>query len=103
VAYIQVDFDRFTRHTRTFFDRGWTPQPWGLLYPLGPDLAKPSRLPDMLALAEQLSGGMDFVRVDLYLVDDRDLYFGEFTLCPEAGWCRFWPDRTVDRMIGDLW
>jgi hypothetical protein len=103
VAFIQVDFDRFTRHTRTFYDRAWRRQPWGLLYPPGPDLPRPSRLDDLIALAEQLSGGLDFIRIDLYCVNDCDLYFGEFSICPEAGWGRFWPDRSVDRMLGDLW
>lgn len=103
VEYIQVDFDRFTRHTRTFYDRDWRRQLWGLQYPAGPNLPKPSRLPDLIALAETLSGDMDFIRIDLYCVNDRDLYFGEFSICPEAGWGRFWPDRSIDRMLGDLW
>lgn len=103
VEYIQVDAGRFAQHTRTFYDREWRAQPWGLIYPLAPPVPRPSRLRELLELAETLAAGMDFVRVDLYLVNDTDLYFGEFTMAPEGGWGRFCPDRSVDRMLGRLW
>jgi hypothetical protein len=103
VEFIQVDAGRFTRHTRTFYDRDWQRQAWGLIYPPAPDTPRPSRLDELIALAETLAAGMDFIRIDLYCVNDRDLYFGEFTLAPEAGWGRFWPNRGADRMLGRLW
>jgi hypothetical protein len=103
VRYIQVDADRFTNHVRTFYDRDWRAQPWGLMYPRAPLIPRPSRLDQLIELAETLSAGMDFIRIDLYCVNDRDMYFGEFTLSPEAGWGRFWPDRSVDERLGDLW
>jgi hypothetical protein len=103
VEYIQVDFDRFTRHTRNFYDREWRRQSWGLKFPPGPDLARPAPLDELIGLAERLSGGLPFLRVDLYCVNEHELYSGEFTLAPEAGWGRFWPDASIDRMLGGHW
>ncbi len=103
VAYIHVDMDRFTNHTRVFYDRDWRPQPWSHQYPPGPRVPRPTPLDLMIELAERLAGALDFVRVDLYCVDDREILFGEITLAPEAGWGRFLPDRTVDFALGTLW
>ena len=38
----------------------------------------------MIRCAEVLAAGLDFIRVDLYDTDDK-VYFGEFTITPEAG------------------
>ena len=84
VEYIQIDADRFTAHTRAFYDREWRLQ--------------------VIAIAERLAQLVDdFVRVDLYCVNDRTVYFGEYTLSPEAGWGRFWPSKAIDRQLGGLW
>jgi len=40
--------------------------------------------PQMVSIAESLSRGFDFVRVDMYNVDGR-IYFGELTFTPSAG------------------
>jgi hypothetical protein len=44
----------------------------------------------MLEIAGVLSRGIPYVRVDLYLVDDR-IYFGELTFYPEGGLGKFSP------------
>ena len=69
--FVQVDFDRFSTHTRTFYDRHWRRQRWGVGFPLGPDVARPRKLDEMFEVAEQLASfDPDFVRVDLYSPDD---------------------------------
>lgn len=102
VTYVQVDVGRFTHHTRSFYDREWHLQPWGLLYPPAPPIHRPAVLSRLIALAERLSGGIDFVRVDLYELCG-EVIFGEFTLAPEDGWGRFWPDSQPDRNLGAHW
>ena len=47
-------------------------------------LHKPARIDEMFEIAERLSEGIPYVRVDLYYVNDR-IYFGELTLFPAGG------------------
>jgi hypothetical protein len=100
--YIQVDFDRFTNHTRRFYNRDWQSQPFTLGYPIGPTIDAPENLAEMLAIAERLGSGLDFARVDLYSIGDR-IVFGEITIAPEAGWAPFGPTRDYDTHLGTLW
>ena len=99
---MQVHQDRFTQHTQVVYDPTWRRQPWGTGYPEGPDVPRPSSPDDMLVLAERLAADFDFVRVDLYCLNDRDTVFGEMTLAPGAGLHAFYPSG-YDRRIGDLW
>lgn len=102
VAFIQVDHGRFQRHTRTLYNLDWQKQNITYKYPQGPVSPKPQLLSQMIELAEALGQGFDFVRVDLYCVNDQRIFFGEMTLAPEAGWGRFQP-RLWDEYLGTLW
>lgn len=53
-------------------------------FPYGDKFQRPEEWLEMIALAEQASAGMRFVRVDLYLVD-KVIYFGEYTFWPGSG------------------
>jgi TupA-like ATPgrasp len=64
-------------------------------------LLRPSNLSEMKSTAEQLSDGMDFVRVDLYDLGDR-VVLGELTNYPESGNAGFHPDEW-DLMFGSYW
>jgi hypothetical protein len=44
-----------------------------------------SRVADVAAIAEQLTQGMDFVRIDLYLDRNDEIWFGEYTYAPADG------------------
>ena len=55
----------------------------------------------MLAAAEALAAGHDFLRVDFYEIDGR-LWFGEFCLFPGSGLDPFDP-VALDDQLGDLW
>lgn len=101
--YYKVDFDRFVGHRANYFDRN------GLLMKFGeevcpPDYNKNIEMPDsvpyMIELAEKLSKGIPFVRVDLYCVNKK-IYFGEMTFFPAAGFGKF-TDRQWDMKLGDL-
>lgn len=108
VRVIQVDIDRFTAHRRALFDRDWEFVPVRLSVASHPTLP-PKQLPRrpqcfdrMLEIAETLGRELDFVRVDLYEIDGKRVYFGEMTLAPASGLGRFDPDG-YDRKLGGFW
>lgn len=98
---VQVDFNRFTRHTRCFYGPEGTPLDLRLHYPLGPGIDLPPSFPAMRSVAERLARPFDFVRVDLYTVGERVLV-GELTHYPEAGNKSFDPPEW-DARLGRLW
>jgi hypothetical protein len=53
-----------------------------------------------IELAPRLAGELDYVRVDFMVADDG-LYFGEYTLYPDAGYDRF--DEALTRRAETLW
>jgi hypothetical protein len=102
--FIEVDYGRSSAHTRTIYNARWEPQDFVFGYPQGiVDAKKPATLERMLEIAEALARDMDFCRVDLYSLNDRDVYFGEMTLTPGAGYDRFTPTIKGDYLMGSLW
>lgn len=96
---IQVDFDRFSRHTRKFYDLNWNVTPFSTLYPLSnKDVSKPDRLDQMLIYARKLSEGLIYSRIDFYIYNGQ-IYFGEITLHHGGGFEPFYP-REYDYIIG---
>ena len=89
---IQVHSDRFTNHKMNFLTADWTPINLSLGRPSVPnqELLPPQNLKDMLAVADNLSEGFNYVRVDLYSFAGQ-LYFGEMTFTPGAGLMPFDP------------
>lgn len=82
-----IDFDT-PSHRRDqkscYFDPAWreipvTPRERPAKLP-----PKPANLKEMIAVAERLGAGLDFVRVDLYNTT-KGVYLGEMTLYPESG------------------
>lgn len=51
----------------------------------------PDNFNDMVEIAKKLSKPFDFVRVDLYSIDNI-IYLGELTFTPSGGWMRFGDD-----------
>lgn len=101
VRCFKVDFDRFTEHRANYYS------PEGELLQIGeavcpPNFNKqirlPSGLPEMIRLAEQLSAGLPFLRVDFYQAEQQIL-FGELTFYPAAGFGRF-TDEKWDQLLG---
>ena len=70
--------------------------PWAV-----PEPRKPSRLAEMIEVAEKLGIGTDFVRVDLYDVDGR-IVFGELTSYPAGGDSPFYPE-SFNEVFGRPW
>jgi hypothetical protein len=48
------------------------------------EVEKPACFDDAIQIAEKLSAPFDFIRVDLYLIN-QSVYFGEMTCFPAAG------------------
>lgn len=94
--YCQVIANRRTQETIDFFDRDWKHMPFCGLNPRcghAVELhAKPHAYGDMLRIADALSFGIPFLRVDLYHINGN-VYFGELTFFPASGLGRFTPDE----------
>jgi hypothetical protein len=98
---IQVDIDRFKKHSRCFFDLNWILQDIEFVYPKSKDLIRaPKSLDEMIRIAKQLSAPFPFCRIDLY-DKDGEIYFGEITLHPEGGVGPF-KSKSMDFKLGKL-
>lgn len=102
--YLHIDYDRFQDRNRTIYD-------------VNGDIVDVSincnnlwrKLPDvenldlMFQLAKKLAKNVNnsYVRVDFYNVNGQ-IYFGEFTFAPGAGFSKFNP-RVMDYKWGNLW
>ncbi len=99
-TYIIVDADRYTAHTRNFYDTDWIKQPMFNRHPNIPyDIPRPAQLGEMLEVARKLSCGIHHVRVDFYLVSGK-VYFGEMTFFHGYGMEVFSP-REFELGMGD--
>jgi hypothetical protein len=67
-----------------------------------PLIKKPAAAHEMLALAERLAGDWGYVRVDLYCINDREVYFSELTFTPNAGLFGLVPE-SYNEFFGSLW
>ncbi len=89
VDYVMVCTERETGHPKFYFYN----RIWNFMKNMTNDgikskdksmINKPENIEKMFEIAEILSKGKRFVRLDLYNVDGR-IYFGEFTFFPQAG------------------
>lgn len=77
----------------TFFDKNWNLLPFTRHYPKSEKkIQPPKNLNRMIEIAERLSAGIPFVRIDLYSVDNH-IYFGEYTFFPGGGIEEFSPEE----------
>lgn len=99
--FVQVDLDRFTNHTRNFYDLSWGRQPFRILHQSREAEAIPPKNLNLMAeVAKELSVGLAFARVDLYEIQGK-VYFGEITLHPGGGIEPIWPEA-YDLQLGQL-
>lgn len=84
--FLQIIEGRFSDVHMTFCDREWNILPWEFRFasPL-PKPARPADTSGLIEMAERLGRDWDFVRVDLYRMDDGQIWFGEFTPYPHGG------------------
>jgi hypothetical protein len=98
VKLIQVDRDRFTRHTQVLYDEHWNLVPGTVAAQQGSPIEAPASLARMMEAAEALSSGVDFLRADFYDIGGS-VYFGELTSSPNKGLSPFRP-ASLDRLLG---
>jgi hypothetical protein len=98
---VTVDVNRFSRHVRTIYTPEWDRLPFELKFPAGLDVERPSQLDEMVEVAERLSRGIDFLRVDQYAPDGR-IVVGELTSFHGAGKEEFRPG-SWDAWLGSFW
>lgn len=92
VIYILVCANRRYKGTHAiadyvFFDRDWNVMPYSEYAIKNIDnihINKPRLLENAIAIAEKLCAPFDFVRTDLYILDNK-IYFGELTFTPAGG------------------
>lgn len=101
--YLWVDKNRFSNHKRGFWDSN-------LKFLDGvasdhPTFKKPPILPsnirEMIDVAEKLSHGFLFARVDLYNIEGH-IYFGEITFYPWGGYVQYTPDSFDFELGGEF-
>ena len=101
VRFFKVDFNRSIEHHANYYDTNLQLISIGeKICPPVPSyhIAFPDNIGEMMAIAERLSKGFLFVRVDLYNVG-KVVYFGEMTFYPSSGFGPFTDDKW-DYIIG---
>lgn len=87
---------------RRMYDRNWKLLPVGF-HGKAPETEadeRPAQLEEMLTLAEKLSKGIPFVRVDFYIINEQ-IYFGEMTFFHMSG-CETFIPESFDKTLGDM-
>lgn len=102
--YCQVIRDRFRHETIDFYDMDWNHQEFVGLNPvvhsnwISPvsngliPVERPVHFEEMLYICRRLSKNILFLRVDLFVIDDK-VYFGEITFYPASGMGIFTPNE----------
>jgi hypothetical protein len=92
IKFIQLDLNRFSNLQRILYSKEWNRLPikWSG-YDNTPDVTKPDKLGEMLAICKKLSADFSFVRIDLYSSNNQ-IYFGELTFTPWNGLKDFEPE-----------
>jgi len=102
VEYLLITYDRFGYHREKHFYKDFTPLDlWNGADQYAGPFIRPENFEEMIEIAENLSAGFDFIRVDLYNIKGK-IYFGEFTCYPAGGLARFVP-RNWDFIFGEKW
>ena len=94
--YCQVIRNRHSKESIDFYDMNWRHQEFVGLNPIASNginpVPRPLLLDDMICICHKLSENMKFVRIDMYVIDNRT-YFGEITFYPASGIGLFNPEK----------
>ncbi|MFG0729881.1 ATP-grasp fold amidoligase family protein [Photobacterium damselae] len=102
-AFIQVDRGRYINHRRNIYDLDWNLINMKIeeKYPHIEYVEKPKKLKEIIEISKKLSEDFDYVRVDLYLIEDQ-IFFGELTMTHGDGMENIRPVE-IDYQWGALW
>ncbi len=101
VELFQVDTNRQTDHIQTIYDRQGKFLDEPMYFRSGDPVPMPDCLPRMVEVAEGVGRNFDFIRVDMFLKDDR-IYLGELTLVPNGATIRI-QSSEIDERLGKAW
>jgi hypothetical protein len=102
VEMIEVDIGRFDHLKRLVYSPGWEKLPEMFdHHDMSGEVPPPPHLEQMIAAAETLGDGWDFIRVDFYDIQDQ-LYVGELTTTPACGLIPF-RAKHFDLYLGSRW
>lgn len=103
-TYCQVIRNRRTKETIDFYDMQWNHMSFVGLNSVAKNgltpVTKPLHLDKMIEICRTLSKNIPFVRIDLYVIDNKE-YFGEITFFPAAGMGKFEPEEWNEK-LGDM-
>lgn len=102
VEVFTLHYDRFEGHKFRSYDRNFKPHE--LEYDLPQwkgELKRPLNFEEMVRLVESMAVGFDFMRVDIYSVENK-IYFSELTPYPGGTNTQFLPERQ-DVILGNKW
>lgn len=99
---VQAHHGRFGEHRVRYYRPDWTLTDVVGGAPIADVAPPPPHLAEMLAAAARLGADWDYVRVDLYDVEEG-VRFGELTVYPGSGLTDFRHDDWLDRELGALW
>jgi hypothetical protein len=97
-TFIQTIFDRGNETKEDWYDTNWNLQDAYYFSAKKKYVKKPKQLDELLKVAKKLSKDFPYVRVDLYIVDNK-IYFGELTFRPYGGFMKFVPE-SFDNDLG---
>jgi hypothetical protein len=101
VALYQYDQDRFGSHGQTLYTRDGNYIAEELYYAGSRITPPPPQLKHMVNIAEAIGASFDFIRVDLFLHQNR-VYLGEIGLVPN-GCSISIRSPIIDHNLGELW
>lgn len=102
VEFLTVHYDRFGNHKTRSFDRNF--EPYDFRYDFAQwegECLRPKNFEKMICLSEALSEDFDFMRVDLYNINNS-IYFSELTPYPGGVSTKFLP-LNRDYILGEKW
>lgn len=102
IEVISLHFDRFETHSTLCFDRNFESGELSFTLPLySGEYKRPSNYKEIVRVAESLAEEFDFMRVDLYNVENK-IYFSELTPYPGGVTVKFEP-KSLDYALGEKW
>lgn len=105
--FVQLIGDRdFKKHTgkQVFLDLDWKVLPFttGDYPAFERKINCPKNFENIIELAKKLSENFNYVRVDLYNIDDETILFGELTFTPLSGFYKTWAPTSTNEQWGDM-
>ncbi|MCL1997227.1 MAG: hypothetical protein FWG65_00490, partial [Turicibacter sp.] len=100
--FVAFVMDRQKEKKEGYFDVDWNKTSFSKRgsIPLDCEVPKPTNLYRLVNLSKQLAEGLSFARIDLYVLNDGTVKFGEITFHPSGG-INVWEPPEYDLILGE--